>query len=326
MQVTILSYDSTECGLCFKQQVLLPEETEVVALEQLQLEEDARLFGTRFETSLRNSDEVDLEGILPQRLTAEVRESTALASPERSGTSLSPNIDLLTAANNISEREASSSRTAAPSQAPIYAWLANTEPPEDPDSVIKWREASETHRGLRQNQDASDLEVFKNVELSLPLNDDVPKPFKVDEGRSSHAETEAGAYLLLRNILDRYPSLDEPVAWRFAQGNWERMKVLQETERTAPIPATDPSRPQFGPTNDHPGESGSSNDGSETKPTLEHLFRDSSRRLLQPNLRKRCSLPPPPPLVRARLPDSGYNASCHICHQTIRLRHKRDWR
>jgi hypothetical protein len=328
----------------------LPKETEVAALEQLQLEEDARLFGTRIETSLRDSDEVNLEAMSTRRLAAEFRRSTAVVGPERSGTSLSPNIDLLTAANNISEREASSDRTSAPSQAPIYAWLANTELPEDPDSVIKWREASEAHRTSCQEQDASDLEIFKNVELSLPLSDDVPKRDKLDTSRASHAETEAGPYLLLRNILDRYPSLGEPVAWRFAQGNWNRMKVLQESERTAPMPSTAPIRPHSPPglktitkaafdnclatANDYVtldegefpsnllNESVPSDDDGEEKFTLGYTLQTSNPL----KARKVCWLPPPPRLVRGCRLGYSYSANCHICHQTIHLNYKRDWR
>ncbi|KAF2110431.1 hypothetical protein BDV96DRAFT_201918 [Lophiotrema nucula] len=240
-----------------------------------------------------------------------------------------PSIHHSSTIESISEQmtgksEVSPDATSLPPEPPIYAWLADTEAPKDPDSVLKWREAEEDRRAKRQEQNAQDLEVFRNVEIAFPLRDDVPICDAQDSAHLSHNAPDkpaTGAYMLYRNILDQYPKLGDPLAWRFANKNWKRMENFQRKQRASPAP-TPIQIEALDRRMSNPSESSDATSKDDDDAPYLHPFAPGSK---PGEKRKICSLPPPPRLVPDHSSDSSYSAKCHLCHKTIHLRRKRDW-
>jgi len=284
-------------------------------IEQLQLEEDERLFGTRSKPGAQTINNVDMKEHLTHENTQGI--TYDIRSGERLITGYNSNTDPPAWIQMNTKREIAPNAKEIPSDPPIYAWLNDTESPKDPISVLRWREEEEVSRVKRQKQDAQDLEVFRNVEIALPLKDDVPTHDVQDSILMSHTGPATGAYMLYRNILDQYPKLDEPLAWRFANGNWRRMEDFQRKKHE------DMALMQ-GQTDYLERQTRNSTWESEDESDLPPFGATHFRKSWKP--RKTCSLPPPPRLVRERHSKTGYSAKCHMCHQTIRLRCKRDWR
>ncbi|KAH7072599.1 hypothetical protein BKA63DRAFT_46425 [Paraphoma chrysanthemicola] len=305
---------------------MLIEGMEANTIEQIQLEEDLRLFGTRNEPSGHDSSDLTMqqgptyEGV--ELVTRDVRFDESRESSTRYSSTLdSSKLEQMAFKSPEAEPTASS----ISSEPPIYAWLVNTEPPKDPNSAVKWREAEEVRRASRRKQNFQDLEVFRNVEIGCPFTDDVPTYDAQVSAHLSHTEADgvqSGAYMLYRNIRDQYPNLGDLLAWRFARMNWKRMEKIQTQQHTRSACAPSPIDP--------PSQGGiRSPDGSDSTlnehrapfsfPFASCVFRNPGR------TRKLCSLPPPPRLVSKHRAGSGYSAECHLCHQTIYLRSKRDW-
>jgi hypothetical protein len=302
-------------------QIMLPESTEANMIEQIQLEEDARLFGERTNPDFPILGDVGMQEDASHEAIEAIEQGTASATGERPRAGYSHTNDAPSSEQVTRKREASPDASVVPPKPPIYTWLADTEPPTDPDSVIRWREEVDARRTKRQRQNGQDLEVFRNVEIALPLKDDVPTCSMQDSARTLDTGPETGAYVLYRNILDQYPKLHDPIAWRFAKGNWKRIRDSQEIERAGPPPTPNLTEFDDQPMNNLLGDSGSSNDGREGDYVLKH----SPFHLLHLRDRKISSLPPPPRLVLKRH-TTTYSAECHLCHQTIELRDRRDWR
>jgi len=112
-----------------------------------------------------------------------------------------------------------------PSEPPIFGWLADTLPPANPGSVMQWREAEEHRQSKRKKQEIDNIEVFRNVQVSVSLESEL----SADPARkepSDEDELELGARIYYRNIIDRYPRIERFLARRLAEGNWERAKRL----------------------------------------------------------------------------------------------------
>lgn len=130
-------------------------------------------------------------------------------------------------------RKIDSDNTTSLSDPPVWGWLESTESPVDPDRVLQWRDEEENKRIKRQKQAADDIEIFRNVEISLSPNDDIPKRSDnqaIDPpvvSADTPCQTVTGAYVLFRNIKDQFPRLSDSMAWRFANMNWKRMESLR---------------------------------------------------------------------------------------------------
>lgn len=108
---------------------------------------------------------------------------------------------------------------------PIFSWLADTLPPANPGSVMQWREAEEHRQSKQMKQEIDNIEVFRNVQVSVSLESEL----SADPARkepSDEDELELGARIYYRNIIDRYPRIEHFLARRLAEGNWERAKRL----------------------------------------------------------------------------------------------------
>jgi hypothetical protein len=102
------------------------------------------------------------------------------------------------------------------------AWLPQTVPPKNPESVREWRDVTETKQVELKEREAKDLEVFRNVQIVMPAEIAAPG---LEESLAVHSENhdlDVGARIFYRNILDRYPQIERSLARRFAIGNWHR--------------------------------------------------------------------------------------------------------
>ena len=179
-------------------------------IEQLQIEEDARLFGTRIEPHGGNSRTFRMgEASLIEDIREHERGSR-FGERIKPGTHSTPPTNPRTSKQIPTNPEVPSDATNVPPEPPIYAWLAGTEPPENPDSVLEWRESQEIRRAKQRQQNAQDLEVFRNVEIAFPLKDDIPTCDNQDSTRLSRTrpvlDTTSCSDLLYRNIVDQYPN------------------------------------------------------------------------------------------------------------------------
>jgi hypothetical protein len=297
---------------------MLPESTEPNTIEQIQLEEDARLFGMRVEPRVQEVNDFDMAESSTYENTYGLDNLTnenAFGDRERPSTgnniTVSPStLELMTKKHSASSELPKSSLH----EPPIYAWLADTEPSEDPESVLRWCEAEEGRRVKRQKKVAEDLEVFRNVEIAVPLKDDVPMRDNQNRPLLSHAGPSisgSGAYMLYRNILDQYPKLEDSLAWRFANSNWNRMEDMQEKQlgcsASPPNQTEPPGRPM-----DHASQGSVSSSADNEFPSSPRLVSSSFSNPWKK--RKTCSLPPQPrpPLVHSS--DSVYSVKCYMCH------------
>ena len=337
---------------------MLPNSTDANMIEQFQSEEDAMLFGSRSETYNQNFHSPHLEeGSTPNGIT-EFAEGFTLFESERQITPDSTKTQPMASEQTSRKRKNSLDTADSESEPPIYAWLASTEPPKDPESVFKWREEEEICRDKRRMGNIQDLEVFRNVEIASPFKNDVPVSDPHDVMDSAYPATErptTGAYVLYRNILDQYPKLGDILAWRFANANWERMQDFQRQQRASLATTSLPTEPidhgrhlrRRRPTGRHhllglkDKPYSGMNSAMETDNPMRRLRIDPNRGTFgaepcdsfyhystAPYLerRKLCSLPPPPkPLPRLAW-DSADRFKCHLCSQIVRIRHKRDWR
>ena len=308
-------------------QIMLPESTEAEMVEHLQVEEDARLFGSRSDPGVEDSGELDIEDVTAHDDAEKFDHNSRFAVRDRPSTRYSPTISPSPIEQQASKDKTSRDITGIPPTPPIYAWLDDTEPPTNPDSVIKWREEEEDRRIKQQRQNVKDLEVFRNVEIVLPLKDDIPKRDAQEFAPSSDSERQTGVCMLHRNILDQYPKLDDKLAWRFATGNWQRMEELQAEE----LWHLNSSQNQTDADGRYGSSSSEDSDSFDLSDKVGHPFDRSGFHALPSygfrKSRKTCSLPPPPRLIRKCL-DLGYHyrGRCHLCHQKVSLRRKRDWR
>jgi hypothetical protein len=309
-------------------QPMLPESTEAKMIEEFQTEEDSRLFGMRNESSDQIISHVEVPEVSTHKKFDDFEENV-FTEREKPRTRYHSPASTSNLQRATKESGISAELTNLPTEPPIFAWLADTEPPEDPDSVIKWREAEEVHRTKRQEENSRDIEVFRNVEITVPLRDDVPIRDTQDFKLSSHPKVDdpgSGAYMLYRKILDQYPKLEDPIAWRLANANWIRMGNIQEKQLANPK--------ALHPMLNHPEVSGpllanfsdgSDSSGKDNKLAYNALY--TSINFTNPwKKRKICSLPPPPRPLRVDRSVSGYGVECYLCYQTINIRRKRDWR
>ena len=115
------------------------------------------------------------------------------------------------------------------------------------------------------------------------------------------------------------------LAWRFAHMNWKRMETIRERQRRNPSStALHSGMIKLPHRRRSVLDQGSNSSVNSHTTSYSPFVLGSSRR--PGRRRKICSLPPHPNLVPGRDPDHPYSAECHLCNQTVSLRHKRDWR
>lgn len=306
---------------------MFSEGTEAKTIEQLQIEEDVRLFGSRDGPYVSGISELYTQEISTNGDAEELKEYATLEERgEENAHHSSKRVPSPSEQKTLTSHEGHASIINDSSEPPIYAWLADTEPPKDPDSVVRWREAEEARRVHRQQQNLQDLEVFRNVEIAYPLTDDVPMYDAHDSARLFHTgpdDPATGSYVLYRNILDQYPDLEGQLAWRFANMNWKRMEDFQTRQRTCS--ASTPDRIDSSSQCGHdPPRGADASFHEHNAPSRSHAAPFGDR--IPSKARKLCSLPPLPRLVPQSQAGSGYRAKCHLCYQDIHLRSKRDWR
>lgn len=235
-----------ECGLQFMSEVAPAEDFGAEEIAELQRLEDDKLFGMREESKLGLTNVMDPMQI--PDITWAAWDSMAIET-EAVSENTEPDVFLkfVSASKNDSERKRVESRMETNDHAdrpsvppyqpppPIFSWLAQTVPPENPDSVREWREAEETQQQILKEREVKDLEVFRNVKIIVPsetekLHSSSPTARSPDENK-----LEVGARVFYRNILDQYPLIDRSFARRLAKGNWERQKIIsskhEEVER-----------------------------------------------------------------------------------------------
>jgi RNA recognition motif-containing protein len=218
-----------ECGLQFISQVTPTESFEADEITELQRLEDEKLFGMREQVKL------GLEGLpAPLRITDVTQDVQITDNGDDANTEV---LSIATSRNDSQSRTMHDHRDtdehgdgrsimSDPPQPPIYSWLAQTVPPEDPDTVLEWREAEETHQQELNEREAKDLEVFRNVQIVIPSETAKPAPGSPTALSLEESKLETGARVFYRNILDQYPFIDRSFARRLAKGNWERQKLL----------------------------------------------------------------------------------------------------
>jgi len=296
---------------------MLPESTGVKLIEQLQIEEDTRLFGTRDPLYPENASVVTLVDDVNHEGVEAVPEGRRFW--ERGQQKPSTWFDSITKppiqTSNLKKPKESSGGGIASGNSPIWAWLGSTETPEDPDSVLEWRIAEESNRAKRQEQTAADLEVFRNVEISFSLKDDIPKADASQPVRLSDIsenvpcqQQASGAYLLFRNIKDQYPRLEVSLCWRFANMNWKRMENLRKWQHAGSPPLTD-------------ADEENNQDTSQAPPP-----KSLGKKDMDQILRKICALPPPPKSGVEHCSYFRYRAKCQLCHKLVDIPRKCDWR
>lgn len=182
------------------------ENTELKNVARMQAEEDTKLFGCRDipaehadqDISIRSLEVLDTSGDV-QMLDADHEQP--------------------------SERDDQHPDMSLPSEPPIYSWLANTSPPEDPDSVMQWRQCEEDRRAAQVTQEMDSVEIFRNVQVAV--SGETGSKTKVVKSTSQHKDVaDLGSHIDYRNIVDRYPSVEHYLARRLAEANWKRAKRL----------------------------------------------------------------------------------------------------
>ncbi|XTI88870.1 hypothetical protein V2W45_1489621 [Cenococcum geophilum] len=215
------------CGLRFMPQLSAIQGSvgslnglEVDQVAKIQVEEDAKLFGSRDLSNVGGGKDSPSH-------TPQVEE-------------LPEDVEMLDADDNeFSNVNLNQPTSPPPSEPPIFSWLADTLPPANPGSVIQWREAEEHRQSKQKKQEIDNIEVFRNVQVSVSLESEL----SADPARkapSDEDELELGARIYYRNIIDRYPRIERFLARRSAEGNWERAKRLacaqdQAVEHAFPV-------------------------------------------------------------------------------------------
>lgn len=168
------------------------------------------------------------------------------------------------------------------------SWLSQTVPPENPELIRQWRDDAEAQRLELKEIEANDLEVFRNVRVMIPVDPEIPIAHKIVVDRQEEEDVDIGIRVYYRNILDQYPQIGRSLAHRLARGNWQRQKWLTNWQ-----------------------------DDRKSNTTFIGLsFRFGEEREI-------CRLPPLPlPLTN----DLEKPMLCYICHSSVRLYKKEDWR
>jgi hypothetical protein len=209
-----------------------PEANQVT---KLQVEEDAILFGLRDVTEDRDNkgpsfgqrveelpDDVEMVHAADDSQSAQTRNPFSHETRMNAQQSLSVNLNKMT--SNLSSQPLP--------EPPIFTWLAQTVPPEDPESVFRWREAEESRQVELKEQEAKCLEVFHNVLIVASPENGMPGLSR-KTAQSQEDELELGARIYYRNIQDRYPDIEPFLARRLAKANWARANRLASTRGIA---------------------------------------------------------------------------------------------
>ncbi|KAH7076020.1 hypothetical protein FB567DRAFT_632317 [Paraphoma chrysanthemicola] len=118
-----------ECGLRFIPQPIFSEGTEAKTIEQLQIEEDVRLFGSRDGPYVSGISELYPREISTNGDAEELEEDVAFAERGEPSTRYSSKkVHSSSEQKTLESHEGHDSITNDSSEPPIYAWLADTEP------------------------------------------------------------------------------------------------------------------------------------------------------------------------------------------------------
>ncbi|KAK5197190.1 hypothetical protein LTR72_000415 [Exophiala xenobiotica] len=218
-----------KCDLRFIQQMTHVGSDNADEVARVQSIEDAQLFGARLGDDRAEDSDLSRR-ILDVAEDIEMMDVADDGRPNR-WESREPRVDgphpiLIDQSTDIEHANTASLTSSDMAEPPIMSWLAQTVPPKNPESVREWREATETKQVELEEREAKDLEVFRNVQIVMPAEVAAPG---LDEPSAVHSEDhdlDVGARIFYRNILDRYPHIDRPLARRLAIGNWHRQKRL----------------------------------------------------------------------------------------------------
>jgi len=206
-----------------------PEANQVT---KLQVEEDAKLFGLR-DVAGDKDNEGPSFGQRVEELPEDVEMVHAADDSQsaQTGNPFSHEETRMNAQQSLSvdlNKLASNSSSQPLPEPPIFNWLAQTVPPKDPESVFRWREAEESRQVELKEQEATCLEVFRNVLIVASPENGMPG-LSGKTAQSQEDELELGARIYYRNILDRYPDIEPFLARRLAKANWKRANRLAST-------------------------------------------------------------------------------------------------
>ena len=215
-----------ECSLRFIPQMTLADNAEADEVARLQRIEDTKLFGKKA-PSEESGDPDFSRQILDVTEDIEIME---MSGKGRQDPSESRNPRINSSRNGLtgpSLRDVDSSLTASQHpQPPIMSWLSQAVPPRNPGSVREWHDTIESEQLQLREREAKDLEIFRNVQIVMPVKAGVPGPDEPSAADSEENDLAIGPRIHYRNILDRYPQIELLLARRLAIGNWERQKRL----------------------------------------------------------------------------------------------------
>lgn len=225
-----------ECGLRFIPQVSPADSADVNDIVRMQRMEDARLFGKR--ASSEEAGDADLSrqmlDVIEDIEMMDVSDDERADPPESQSTRMRPHRNVLTSQLSDMQKLVELPSTSFQSEEPpIMSWMSQTMPPKNPALVREWREAAETEQLELKEREAKDLEVFRNVQIMMPVEAVVPgnnEPLVADLEQN---DLDLGARVYYRNIVDRYPQIQDLLARRLAIGNWQRQKRLTAKQNEA---------------------------------------------------------------------------------------------
>ncbi|KAK5048209.1 hypothetical protein LTR84_005879 [Exophiala bonariae] len=223
-----------ECGLRFIPQMTPAGSADADEVARIQRTEDSKLFGKS-----AAGEEVESSGISRQILdiTEDIEMIDVSGNDQADSSSIRrprESIHKTAVTGTLADIEkAVGSASPSPQTPAIFSWLTHTVPPKDPGAVRQWRDAAENEHLEVQEREASDLEVFRNVQIVTPAEVGAPILTGFTADQSDEIGLEFGAQIYYRNMLDRYPKMDDFLARRLAIGNLQRQQRLTKMQREA---------------------------------------------------------------------------------------------
>ncbi|KAF2690483.1 hypothetical protein K458DRAFT_244512, partial [Lentithecium fluviatile CBS 122367] len=195
-----------ECGLRFIPQAITADSAEADEITRLQRIEDEKLFG-----DVQSNDTSDTQFSNRIQDATEDMELLNMSGKSR--------LELTAPFGKFRHALSSTSVPGPITEPPIMSWLSQTVPPQNPETARTMTDSAEADRLESKKRDAKDLEIFRNVQIVVPV-----EASSIEQ--SEQINLEDGARIYYRNILDRYPQLAHYLARRLAMSNWERQKRL----------------------------------------------------------------------------------------------------
>ena len=201
---------------------------------QKQVEEDLRIYGTRYEPS----DAVDLGE----------DEKLSKLPPKRSASEFEAGVDRPAKTRKMSECRTFNYENVTAmdwnaGESPMMAWVNQSAVPAAILIDTSKTDPSVSKDEELLQQEKQEIEIFKNVHVT-----DAPVPAnsaKFAAGHECRLDLDFGAQIYYRNIVDRYPLLPPYLTRRLAIANHNRAERLQNSRlrnsREMEVPSSPPS-------------------------------------------------------------------------------------